>query len=183
MHIIRKRIKLIGRQKVKAHEYRLVSYRKELECLEILRHIRHSNIIDLLASYEHRNEYYLLFPMLPMDLSEFLKREERFSNFKNNTTFYTALSQLASAVQAIHSISISKEDLLVEKIGYHHDIRPKNILVTEDTFILTDFGLARFKIPDESSETLWRETIGHYIAPECMTEDYTCLRVGRSIDI
>jgi serine/threonine protein kinase len=181
--VIRKRIKLIKRRKSGAREAQALAYKKELECLELLRHLRHSNIIELLFSYEYKDEYYLLFPMLSMDLSEFLSREEPYGEFKNNKTFYAALSQLSSAIQAVHSLSFANEDMLVQKIGYHHDIRPQNILVTENTFVLTDFGLARFKLPEEGSETLWRETIGDYIAPECMTEDYTRLDTGRSIDI
>lgn len=159
------------------------AYKTEVDCLELLRHLRHECIVELLASYEHRNEHYLIFPILSMDLSEFLTREERFGDFVNNSTFYNALSGLTSAVQSIHEISIVSEDLLISKIGYHHDIRPKNILVKPNMLVLTDFGLARFKMPDEGSQTRWKNTIGDYIAPECMSEDYTHLEVGRSIDI
>jgi serine/threonine protein kinase len=181
--VIRKRIKLIQRRNVRGREAQTLAYKKELEALELLRYLRHPNIIELLASYEFNDEYYLLFPVLSMDLSAFLQSEDRYAEFAHNRTFYTALSQLSSAIEAIHRLSLFEEDLLIEKIGYHHDIRPKNILVTESTFVLTDFGLARFKMPEEGSETLWKETIGDYIAPECMSEDYTRLDVGRAIDI
>lgn len=157
--------------------------KKEAECLEFLRLLRHEHIIELLASYEYRDEHYLLFPFYPMDLEGFMSSEERFGDFSQNQTFYNALSGLASAVEAVHNLNVSVEGLLLSRIGYHHDIRPKNVLVTPRTFILTDFGLARLKVPDESSHTLWKNTVGDYIAPECMDEDFTHMDIGRSIDI
>ncbi|KAF3150424.1 hypothetical protein TWF594_009068 [Orbilia oligospora] len=41
----------------------------------------------------------------------------------------------------------------------------------------------RLKFPGQGSQTLWPSTIGDYIAPECMDEDYEEQVVGRSIDI
>ncbi|KAF3129065.1 hypothetical protein TWF703_009095 [Orbilia oligospora] len=80
-------------------------------------------------------------------------------------------------------LELQTERALVSRIGYHHDIRPKNVLVTQTTFVLTDFGVARLKFPGQGSQTLWPSTIGDYIAPECMDEDYEEQVVGRSIDI
>lgn len=118
-----------------------------------------------------------------MDLSTFFTLKTRFKAFQTSLTFFNALSGLASAVETIHSLSIETDELVISRIGYHHDIRPQNILVTHDTFVLTDFGLMRFKMPDEGSQSQWISTIGDYIAPECMDEEYDRKKVGRSIDI
>ena len=175
--MIRKRIKMIKHRKPER------DFKSELQCLELLRCLRHPNIIELLSSYEQHGDYYLLFPELSMDLCTFLTLDARFGNFQNSLTFFKALSGLASAVETVHSLSVEIDELIISRIGYHHDIRPKNVLVTHDTFVLTDFGLMRFKMPEDSSQSQWVSTIGDYIAPECMDNDYNRLTVGRSIDI
>ncbi|KAL2831515.1 hypothetical protein BDW59DRAFT_157941 [Aspergillus cavernicola] len=176
--VVRKKIKMI-----KKKEMTQKAFARELEALEVLRCLKHPNIIELLASYEYRGEYYLLFPLLAMDLSEFLTRHERYGQFEDDVVFCIALADISSAVQAIHDLNIECENILLSRIGYHHDIRPHNILVSETTFILTDFGLSRLKFPDEGSETLWKNSVGDYIAPECMDSEYNRMIIGRAIDI
>jgi serine/threonine protein kinase len=176
--VVRKRIKMIKHAEAKER-----AFKKEAECLEFFRYLRHKNIIELLATYEYDNEHYLLFPLLSMDLANFLEREQRYGEFVENSTFYKALSGLASAIETIHNATLKNEDMLLTRIGYHHDIRPKNILVTPETFVLTDFGLARLKMPDDDSQTGWKSGIGDYIAPECMNDNWDHQQVGRSIDI
>ena len=176
--MIRKRIKWI-----KSRELNKCDFKRELQCLELLRCLRHPNIIELLSSYEQHGDYYLLFPELSMDLCTFFTLEARFRDFGNSLTFFKALSGLASAVETVHSLSIATDELVISRIGYHHDIRPKNVLVTHNTFVLTDFGLMRFKMPEDGSQSRWISTIGDYIAPECMDSDYNRLIVGRSIDV
>lgn len=41
-------------------------------------------------------------------------------------------------------------------IVYHHGIRPCNILVEPDNFLITDFGLAKLKDSEENSATEWK---------------------------
>ena len=92
---------------------------------------------------------------------------------------------LSSALESIHNLHLNPTDRNVEisRIGYHHDLRPRNILVTPNTFLLADFGLSRLKIAEMNSRTTWRENMGDYIAPECMDQDFKPQEVGRSIDI
>ncbi|KAL9118496.1 MAG: hypothetical protein Q9187_004957 [Circinaria calcarea] len=178
--VVRKRLKMI-----KSQEATDKAFRREMECLEVLRCLRHDNIIQLLGSYTHKGEHNLLFPSLPQDLASFLQLDERFGEFRENLTFYDALSGLASAVGMVHNVVVdaSNRQSPLTRIGYHHDIRPKNILVTSSTFILADFGLARFKPANEDSKTRWKTGVGDYIAPECMDENFDRKKVGRSIDI
>ncbi len=76
---------------------------------------------------------------------------------------------LASAVEYIHSCDIGGEDDNKTIIGYHHDIRPHNILVRRDTFVLADFGLAKMEERDSSSSS-YKGGGGDYIAPECLVK-------------
>ena len=53
-----------------------------------------------------------------------------------------------------------------EMIGYHHDLKPKNVLVSEARIVLSDFGLSELKTDDDSRNP-FRRGQGHYLAPEC----------------
>lgn len=68
----------------------------------------------------------------------------------------------------MHNYTLDKLDLRL--IGCHRDLKPKNILVHGNTFILADFGISSFKEISESSKTTFKLGEGHYLAPEC--EDY-----------
>ena len=99
--------------------------------------------------------------------------------------FYTALQGLSSAIAVIHSLNLNTKDHDVElqRIGYHHDIRPANVLVDSKTFYLADFGLARMKPSEEVSGTNWKAGLGDYVAPECMNSSLMRQEVGRPLDI
>ena len=120
-----------------------------------------------------------------MDLETFFMLDDKYGCFKQNSIYITALEGLSGALESIHDLHLNKVDHEVDlsRIGYHHDLRPRNILVTPETFILADFGLSRFKIADAGSRTKWRENMGDYIAPECMDQDFEPQVVGRAIDI
>ena len=72
---------------------------------------------------------------------------------------------MASAIEYLHGGDIGGEDENKTIIGYHHDIRPHNILVRRDTFVLADFGLAKMEESDSSSSS-YKGGGGDYIAPE-----------------
>ncbi len=120
-----------------------------------------------------------------MDLERFLALDEKYGRFKKNFIYITAIEGLSSALESIHNLHLNKADHKVDmsRIGYHHDLRPRNILVTPNKFVLADFGLSRFKVADVSSRTKWKENMGDYIAPECMDQDFEPQDVGRAIDI
>ena len=156
-----------------------------MDCLDFLRSIRHNHIIELLGSYTYKGQHNLIFPEYRIDLAAFLQLEERFESFREDLTFYNALDGLGSAIALVHNASFKHIDTRtsIQLIGYHHDIRPKNILVSPTTFLLADFGLARLKTADEDSKTYWKSGIGDWLAPECMDDDFSHQNVGRSIDI
>lgn len=120
-----------------------------------------------------------------MDLEAFMKRDERFGEFKWNFTFYTALQGISSAMQSLHNLKLNTKEHGVDTMAIciHHDLRPANILVNHRTFILTDFGLARVKPAEGNSQTIWPNGGADNTAPECMSSDFTRQSVGRPIDI
>jgi serine/threonine protein kinase len=71
-------------------------------------------------------------------------------------------------------------------IGCHYDLKPANILVDDNKFLLADFGLSRFKDNSEDSQTSYKSVRGSYVAPECKNINDvgdTKARIGRSSDI
>ena len=161
------------------------SFKQEQEVLELLRTLRHPNIVELFCSYTYESEHSLLFPRLDMDLERFFSLEKRFGAFQWDNTFFTAISGLSSALNFIHNLHLTEDEHKVEltRIGYHHDIRPRNILVNSNTFLLTDFGLAKMKRVEKGSQSKWKDINSDYVAPECMDADFNDQSVGRAVDI
>lgn len=118
-----------------------------------------------------------------MDLSEFLKLDHRYKDFESNTTFFTAFYGLASALETVHNCNLEDSEDSFTVVGYHHDIRPQNILVRANDFVLTDFGLAKMSEDDTSSGTPYKAGFGEYAAPECINDNFIHQQVGRTIDI
>lgn len=172
--VIRKQIRFQGNN---------VSFKNEKECLETLRQLRHPNIVELLCSYTYRDLHNFIFPDEGMNLSEFLETEsseKTHGDFHSNKhTFYRAMYGLVSAVEVVHSNFKEDEgEQVLINIGYHHDIRPHNILVRWNTFLLADFGLAKIR-NEEVSSTLMKGGGAQYMAPE----GYHGERIGREADI
>jgi serine/threonine protein kinase len=137
----------------------------EHRVLSALHHVRNPCILELLASYTHRGKHNLLFPLATSgDLQQFLRLDERPPQFKEDASIYLAVAGLASALETLHTYKSSTTNL--EMIGYHHDLNPKNILVNEDRFILSDFGLSKLEVRDDS-KTMFKVGRGFYLAPEC----------------
>ena len=161
------------------------AFRNEQRCLILLNQLNHPNIVPLLASYTYRGEHNFLFLAYEMDLESFFKRGQRFGNFSWNFTFYSALRGLAAALCSTHKLHLVEREhgLDLDAIGYHHDLRPANVLISQETFVLADFGLGKFKSKDSSSQTQWKVGHGDYLAPECMDESFAHQKVGRAIDV
>lgn len=119
-----------------------------------------------------------------MDLEQFMKQETRPEGFEEDFAFFAALEGLSSALEKVHNLELNPGDHGVKlvRIGYHHDIRPANVLVGK-SFYLTDFGLARLRREDEGSKTKWIGGLGDYVGPECLDEKWKHQDVGRPLDI
>ncbi|KAI0442354.1 hypothetical protein F4803DRAFT_519717 [Xylaria telfairii] len=158
---------------------------REVRCLRLLNQLRHPNIISLWGSYTYREEQNFLFPYIDMDLGKFLLAKTRHQEFQWDFTFYSALAGLASALSKTHRLILDQvnHDVDFDAIGYHHDLRPPNVLVCANTFILADFGLGKFKRVEELSHTPYKSISGDYIAPECTDMEERPLTVNRAIDV
>ncbi|KAI0399414.1 nacht domain-containing protein [Xylaria palmicola] len=160
-------------------------FEREVRCLRLLNQLRHPNIIPLWGAYTYQEENNFLFPYIDMDLGKFLLSPERHQDFQWDVTFYSALSGLASALSKTHSLRLDQanHDVDFEAIGYHHDLRPPNVLVCADTFILADFGMGGLKGTDELSHTPYKPISGDYIAPECTDSQERPQIINRKIDV
>ncbi|KAI0193439.1 kinase-like protein [Astrocystis sublimbata] len=158
-------------------------HRKELENLAILNHLKHPNIVELLSSFVQRDKYSLLFPLAEDgNLDEFLTKERQDTQFPTNQAIVNAFAALCSAVAHVHNFSQSKLDL--QLIGLHHDLRPRNVLVSDGRFILADFGISTLKPLSANSETPFKNGSDDYLAPECEDWDdgFQAGSVHRSAD-
>ena len=180
--VVRKQIRIAKGHTRESYDY---AFFNEHRCLVFLDRLAHPNIIRLLGSYTYSGKHNFLFPSYETDLSAFLENESRFSDFARDATFFSALEGLASALCSTHKLHLEKEKhgLDIDAIGYHHDLRPTNVLISQETFILADFGLSKFKSTDALSQTPWKLGGGDYSAPECMDEKFAEQDVGRAFDI
>lgn len=151
--------------------------------MSYLYHLEHPNILPLLTSYTYNDVPNFLLPLADGgDLEQLLNRKHRPKDFAEDTRFYDALSGLASALETLHDY---KSDVLgTEMIGYHHDLKPKNVLVARGRFVLSDFGLSKLKT-GEDSRTPFNKGQGHYLAPECedLEHDFSKGVVSRASDV
>ncbi|KAL9100714.1 MAG: hypothetical protein Q9163_003940 [Psora crenata] len=161
IQVIRKEIRQAKGQTKEVYDE---AFRNERNCLLLLDRLAHPNITDLCA---------------------FLQRKARAGDFSQDSTFFSAIRGLASALCCTHKLHLEKEKdgLDIDAIGYHHDLRPDNVLISQDTFILADFGLGKFKSRDASSQTQWKTGTGDYLAPERMDESFVHQNVGRAFDV
>lgn len=157
-------------------------YLDEERCLRLLNVLSHPNILELFGSYTYSGAHNFLFPMANLgdlhDLLEhapppaFLTDSSRgtassASQIKEEA-FYEAACGLASALEKLHYYS--NEDLKLDLIGCHHDLKPRNILVHDSKFILADFGLSTMKDSIADPETLARDRDHYFNPPEA--QDY-----------
>lgn len=157
----------------------------ELENLSILNHLKHPNIVEVLTSYTRKDRHNLIFPLAEGGtLDDLLSTERNLTPFISNESFLVGLVGLSSALDHVHNF-ITKCNIKLELIGCHHDLRPKNILLSGQVFILADFGLSKFKPSTEDSATPFKKGQDYYLAPECEDLDkyFEPLSIRRSSDI
>ena len=175
LYLVRKEIERVSSRFKPEHE------------LELLFLLRHPNIVPLLTAYVQNGTYNLLFPPADMDLDSFLLRENRISNFKEDRTIFNAIHGLSSGLKHLHYFGQEDPQITVTSKplqGTHQDIKPQNVLVKEDSYILADFGLSRLKPVEEGSQTIWKDTTYTYGAPECRNENtWVQGQIGRASDI
>ncbi|KIW34742.1 uncharacterized protein PV07_01500 [Cladophialophora immunda] len=143
----------------------------EAELLFVLRSLRHPNIVELLTCYTHHGVTNLLFFPADSDLHVLLLSPSRPEHFQSDFTFFNAMKGLVSGLSFLHNFRPRPEQSSgwnqATMHGYHHDIKPRNVLVRGPDFILADFGTAKLKDVLEETSTCWKNTTYEYGGPEC----------------
>jgi len=119
---------------------------------EFLSKLNHPFIVNMHYAFQDKDNLYLVMDMLSGgDLRYHVSRYRKFS--EEQTRFFIA--NMVYALQYIHDHNV-----------IHRDIKPENLVLDEKGYVrITDFGIAKENMPDNSSET--SGTPG-YMAPEVM---------------
>ncbi|CAG8977221.1 hypothetical protein HYALB_00007917 [Hymenoscyphus albidus] len=153
---------------------------KESAILDLLQTLHYPNIVEFLGSYMHHGVHNLLFSLMSMDLKKLLTEVPSIDPH----LIYCGMYGLADALSKVHNFTLKDGDIEVTKIGYHHDLRPANILVNDGIFMLADFGLSKLKPDDQDSKSRLRGGHDDYLGPEAFNEvDLINGTVGRAMDV
>ena len=134
-------------------------FNRESKMLQTLAEFPHEHITPYLASWTHGDTFYMLFPLATSNLRTFLdKKNERKLDASFVLWLFSQLSGLADGVRVIHNIGGGSKSTVHRfhekvsggkaRIGFHHDLRPENILLFEKadcpypTLRISDFGSA-----------------------------------------
>ena len=119
---------------------------------ELLSKLHHPFIVNMHYAFQDNENLYLIMDLLTGgDLRFHISRHKKFS--EEQTRFF--ICGIIFSLEYIHSNNI-----------IHRDIKPENLVLDENGYIrLTDFGIAKENLPDNSSET--SGTPG-YMSPEVM---------------
>ena len=119
---------------------------------ELLSKLHHPFIVNMHYAFQDNENLYLVMDLLTGgDLRFHISRHKKFS--EEQTRFF--ICGIILSLEYIHSHNI-----------IHRDIKPENLVLDENGYIrLTDFGIAKENMPDNSSET--SGTPG-YMSPEVM---------------
>ena len=130
----------------------------EAKPLKDLSQLQHQNLVVPVASWQQNATLSILFQQATSNLETFLKDIPQPSHNKNEVLwFFEQMRGLADALRLIHNVGPSglapatPEDGRRDHFaGYHHDIKPANILVFNDSsgrhdpiFKIADFGMSR----------------------------------------
>ena len=162
------------------------AYLGELRSLCLLSEAAHPNMVHLLAAYSHRGKYNFIMPLANHgSLEKELHTDAQPSHLASlsDAQFVYRLAGLASALSCMHNLKSDELDM----IGVHRDLKPANILLTDNAFILADFGLSKVTSAQNVSGSDPPDRNLDYVAPECLNPHNETQtrgrRVGRKGDI
>lgn len=107
------------------------------------------NIVKIIATGEYEDRYFIV-----MDLADDSLRQKMQTSGVSHNDLLTVLRDIALALDSIRDTVV------------HRDIKPDNILSTNNTWALSDFGIARFIDQSTATETFKRAHSAPYTAPE-----------------
>ena len=140
--------------------------------LQVLWQHRNAHLTKHLATWTHRGKYYMLFPLAKYNLHDYMEKVVFNQTKEDQIWLLEQLCGLASALLLIHQLApdnpavdqdskvnsdsnLSPNPLHQEKerkAGWHHDVKPQNILYFEDVnlghkiFQIADFGSSKIHI-------------------------------------
>jgi serine/threonine protein kinase len=168
---------VVARKEIQAQQHGDTNERLVLEALALL---RHPNLVPFLGSYAKYGVENFLFTYVPMNLAQLFEMDREMPVHR----IYLGMCGIADALAHIHDFSVSDGHVDIARIGYHHDLRPPNILVHGETFLLADFGLSQLKRDDQDSKSRLKGGHDDYLGPEAFNQhDLTNGKVGRALDI
>jgi serine/threonine protein kinase/DNA-directed RNA polymerase subunit RPC12/RpoP len=136
--------------------------------VEIMKKLRHPNIVQLEGTFSVGSNFSLLLPVADCDLKQLMHlspRDKRLA--QSNMSLWVC--ELTSALKYLHSTDISV---------IHGDLKPANILVYDSHVRITDFGSATF-INHNSLSPMLGPITKAYAAPEAINGDTW----GKSADV
>lgn len=177
-------------QKLISANQEVVVARKELQdrqsnanertILDLLQTLKHPNIVQFLGSYTQHGVQNLLFQYALMDLEQLFKSER----IMDAHIIYHGMYGITNALTKIHDFTFKDGSVEFSKIGYHHDLRPANILVHGNIFLISDFGLSRLKADNQDSKSRLKGGNDDYLGPESFNAtNWTNGVVGRALDV
>jgi len=173
-------------KRIRENDQRQDDMKRIMKEMTFLRRRQHGNISPLIASFTAGLEQptkpedmtkclYLLSPRADMDMQVWLDREpdyieETYSDLWDTQSFknhiFDSMRGLISGLAYIHQ-------QIGEHIGYHGDIKPKNILKFHSegklAWKICDFGTSNLKTIDDTATRNWETTL--YWAPEEFSVD------------
>jgi serine/threonine protein kinase len=139
-------------------------FENEVKVLRNLAAYPHPHIVASLASWASDDMRYILYPLAKGNLRSLFSQPPPAFDAAGIMWLLRQLEGLAGAVGHVHNMgNLGTGRKIRSKIGFHHDIKPENILLFEDVenlempkLMLTDFGSGR--VNEDSPDNLSHKT-------------------------
>jgi serine/threonine protein kinase len=135
----------------------------------------HEHILTHITAWSEGENCYILFPLARMNLREFLKEKQRVADSKLTLWLLRQMKGLADAINWIHNLDNYVPGTHLQlpgsarqterKQGYHHDLKPENMLLfypgtdyTEGSLKVSDFGMGKVNRVPLGSQIISRQT-------------------------